>query len=234
MKLGSLVQTIRTQANPDKVKIFQWFFKTKIGEYGYGDKFLGLTTPQTRIISKKYFDLSLTDLQTLIRSPYHEERGIALQILVLQFGRFSSSMEIQIFNFYLKNTKYINNWDLVDISAPKIVGAYLSDKPRDILYQLVRSNNLWERRIAIISCFYFIKSRDLTDALRISRILLSDKHDLIHKAVGWMLREIGKRDEKVLLNFIKANYPKIPRTTLRYAIEKFPQAQRQKLLTGDI
>ena len=205
-----------------------WFFKTDPGQYVEGDKFLGLNTPQMRVISKKYRDLSLKEVQDLIKSPYHEERSVAVQILVLQYPKSPE----KIYDFYLKNTKFINNWDLVDISAPKIVGAYLADKPRDILYQLVKSDNLWERRIAIISCMYFIvMQKDSMDALKISRILLSDKHDLIHKAVGWMLREVGKHcGQKTLTDFLDLNLRLLPRTTLRYAIERFPEPLRQHYL----
>ncbi|KKT58841.1 MAG: alkylation repair enzyme protein [Candidatus Amesbacteria bacterium GW2011_GWB1_47_19] len=205
-----------------------WFFKTGPGQYGEGDKFLGLNTPQMRGISKKYRDLPLKEVQQLIKSPYHEERSIAIQISVYQFPKNPE----QIYNFYLENTEYINNWDLVDISAPKIVGVYLSDKPRDILYQLTKSDNLWERRIAIISCMYFIvKQNDPADALKISQILLSDKHDLIHKAVGWMLREVGKRcSQKTLTDFLDEYGKVIPRTSLRYAIERFPEPLRRRYL----
>jgi 3-methyladenine DNA glycosylase AlkD len=228
--LGQLQKEIRSLADPKRAKNFAWFFKTGPGQYGEGDKFLGLNTPQMRTVSKKFKNLPLSDIQKLIKSPYHEERSIAIQILVHQFPQNPKT----IYDFYLKNTKYINNWDLVDISAPKIVGAYLSDKPRAILYHLAKSDVLWEKRIAIISCLYFIvKNNDPSDALKISRLLLSDKHDLIHKAVGWMLREVGKRcGQKHLTDFLDANLRLIPRTALRYSIERFPEPLRQKYLQG--
>jgi 3-methyladenine DNA glycosylase AlkD len=226
--LEDLIKETRKLADPERAKNFAWFFKTGPGQYGEGDKFLGLNTPQMRQISGKYKNLPLPDVQKLIRSPYHEQRSIAIQILVHQFPQNPQ----KIYNFYLKNTKYINNWDLVDISAPKIVGAYLTDKPRDILYQLAESNSLWERRIAIISCLYFIvKNNDPVDTLKISQILLADKHDLIHKAVGWMLREVGKRcGQKYLIDFLDQNLRLLPRTTLRYAIERFPEPLRRHYL----
>jgi 3-methyladenine DNA glycosylase AlkD len=226
--LNDLQKEIRSLADPKRAKNFAWFFKTGPGQYGEGDKFLGLNTPQMRSLSQKYKHLSLSDIQNLIKSYYHEERSIAIQILVSQFTQNSKI----IYDFYLKNTKYINNWDLVDVSAPKIVGAYLSDKPRDILYQLAKSDSIWERRISIISCLYFIaKNNDSLDALKISKLLLSDTHDLIHKAVGWMLREVGKRcGEKYLTDFLDANYKNMPRTALRYAIERFPEPKRKYYL----
>jgi 3-methyladenine DNA glycosylase AlkD len=227
--LKDLQNETRRLADPKRAKTSAWFFKTGPGEYGEGDKFLGLNTPQTRSISKIYKDLPLSDIQELIKSPYHEERSIAIQILVHQFPEKPKV----IYNFYLKNTKFINNWDLVDISAPKIVGAYLSDKPRGLLHQLAKSTRLWERRIAIISCLYFIvKQNDSKDALKISRRLLTDKHDLIHKAVGWMLREVGKRcGEKYLTGFLDKNVKIMPRTSLRYAIERFPETKRKYYLS---
>lgn len=226
--LENIQKEIRDLADEKRAKASTWFFKTGPGQYGEGDKFLGLNTPQMRIISKKYKDLPLSDVQKLIMSPYHEERSVAVQILVLQYPKNPKA----IYDFYLKNTKYINNWDLVDISAPKIVGAYLSDKPRDILYQLAKSDSLWERRIAIISCMYFIVNQENSaDALKISKLLLSDKHDLIHKAVGWMLREVGKRcGKKTLTDFLDLNLNLLPRTTLRYAIEHFPEEKRKYYL----
>jgi 3-methyladenine DNA glycosylase AlkD len=227
--LGDLHDDTRSMADPRRAKNFAWFFKTGKGEYGEDDRFLGLNTPQMRKISKKYKDLPLSDIQKLIKSPYHEERSIAIRVLVCQFPHNPKT----IYDFYLKNTAFINNWDLVDISAPKIVGAYLDDKPRKVLYQLAKSDSLWERRIAIISCLYFIvKNNDPVDALKISRDLLSDKHDLIHKAVGWMLREVGKRcGEKYLTDFLDKYGKIIPRTSLRYAIERFPEAKRRFYLS---
>ena len=229
--LNSLIKEARSLANPKRAKVFSWFFKTGPGQYGYGDKFLGLNTPLMRSISKKFKQLPLSDVQKLIKSQFHEERSIAIQILVYQFPENPK----RIYDFYLKNTKYINNWDLVDISAPKIVGAYLRDRSPAILLKLAKSENIWERRIAIISTFAFIYDRRPEITLKISKLLLNDKHDLIHKAVGWMLREVGKRcDQKYLVDFLRSNYKQIPRTTLRYAIERFPKPTRQRYLKGDI
>jgi len=226
--IQAIQKEIRKLADPKRAKTSAWFFKTGPGEYGEGDKFLGLNTPQTRSISKIYKDLPLSDIQELIKSPYHEERSIAIQILVYQFPKNPKL----ICDFYLKNTKYINNWDLVDISAPKIVGEYLLDKPRDILFKLVKSDCLWERRIAIISTFAPIYIGDPKPTLQISKLLLKDKHDLIHKAVGWMLREVGKRcGEKYLIGFLDENVNIMPRTTLRYAIERFPETKRKYYLS---
>jgi 3-methyladenine DNA glycosylase AlkD len=229
--LQDIQKEIRSLADPKRAKNFAWFFKTGKGEYGEGDKFLGLNTPQTRSISKKYKDLSLPDIQELIKSQYHEERSIAIQILVLKFSRSNDRYAKRIFKFYLAHTKWINNWDLVDISAGYIVGGYLMDKPRKILDKLARSKLLWERRIAVISTLAFIVKGQSEDTLRIAKILLSDKHDLIHKAVGWMLREVGKRcGEKYLTDFLDENIKAMPRTTLRYAIERFPEEKRKKYL----
>jgi 3-methyladenine DNA glycosylase AlkD len=225
--LREIQKEIRGLADAERAKNSTWFFKTGKGEYGEGDKFLGLNTPQMRSLSKKYKDLPLSEVQKLISSPYHEERSIAIQILVLQYPKNPKN----IYDFYLKNTEFINNWDLVDISAPNIVGNYLLDKPRDILDKLAFSDSLWERRIAIISTFSFIRAGQPKDTFRIAKTLLSDKHDLIHKAVGWMLREVGKRcGEKQLTDFLDANIKNMPRTALRYSIEKFPEEKRQHYL----
>ena len=169
----------------------------------------------------------MADLEKLLNSKIHEYRMSALLILIKQYEKGNESEKNKIFNFYLRNTKNINNWDLVDISAPKIVGDYLLNKPRDVLYKLASSNNLWERRIAIISTFAFIRNNEFDDTLKIAEILLNDKHDLIHKAVGWMLREIGKRDQKIEEEFLKKYYSKMPRVMLRYAIEKFEEKKRK-------
>jgi 3-methyladenine DNA glycosylase AlkD len=225
--LDNLRSEIRSFADPVKAKNSAWFFKTGPGQYGAGDKFLGLTTPQMRSLSKKYRDLRLEDVSRLIASPYHEERSIAVQILVLQFPRHQQA----VYDFYLGHTSGINNWDLVDISAPYIVGEYLSDKPKDILYSLAKSQSLWERRISIISTFYFIRHGEYKDTLRIAEMLLKDKHDLIHKAMGWMLREVGKRcGREPLVEFLNNHVSAMPRTALRYSIEHFPEPMRKHYL----
>ena len=232
--LDSLIKDLENSKNPEKAKIFQRFFKTGKGDYGEGDIFLGLNVPLQRSIAKKYLDLSLPKIQELLKSRIHEHRLVALIILINKYKKSSEREKENIFGFYLKNTKNINNWDLVDISCPNIIGDFLSEKDKKTLYGLVSSENLWEKRIAIISCFAFIKKNEFGDALTISELLMKDKHDLIHKAVGWMLREIGKRDKKVLEDFLKFHYKNMPRTMLRYAIEKFPEEKRKKYLNGKI
>lgn len=209
--------------NPEKAKILSRFFKTGRGEYGEGDIFLGITVPDQRKVVKKYANLSFRETQQLLSSKIHEYRLVALLILVEQYKKASVEKKKDFFDFYLKNTKNINNWDLVDLSAPSIVGEYLLNQGNDkahLLYKLAKSENLWERRIAIISTYAFIRKNIYQDTLKISEILLSDKHDLIHKAVGWMLREIGKRNLDTELEFLNKHYKNMPRTMLRYAIEK--------------
>ncbi len=225
--LTQLKKELKRLSNSKQAEILQGFFKTGKGEYGEGDIFLGVKVPEQRKIVSKFEKLSLEDLEKLLSSKIHEYRMSALLILIRQYERADEEYKKEIFNFYLRNTKNINNWDLVDISAPKIVGDYLLNKPRDILYKLAKSENLWERRIAIISTFAFIRNNEFTDTLKISRILLLDKHDLIHKAVGWMLREVGKRDQKIEEEFLKKYYLKMPRVMLRYAIEKFEERKRK-------
>ncbi|MBI5133242.1 MAG: DNA alkylation repair protein [Thaumarchaeota archaeon] len=230
--LPKLKEELLASANPEKAKILQRFFKTGKGEYGEGDIFFGLTVPESRKIARKYSALNFAETRLLLKSKIHEERLIALLILVHNFN--NGSAEKKIYDFYLRHAQHINNWDLVDLSADKIVGAYLSDEPKDILYTLSRSENLWERRIAIISTFHFIKNNEFGEALKISKILLQDKHDLIQKAVGWMLREVGKRSFSTEEAFLKEHYKRMPRTMLRYAIEKFPEKLRKKYLEGKI
>lgn len=216
--------------NPERAKHSLRFFKTGKGEYGEGDKFLGLTVPQQRQISVNYKNFSIEELQKLIKSEYHEHRLTALFILVNRFRKSKSSEERgKLITFYIKNTKYINNWDLVDSSA-NILGQHLFDKDRKILYELAKSKNFWEQRIAIIATSYFINNSQFEDTLKISEILLHHKHDLIHKAVGWMLREVGKKDLDTLLKFLDKYHKEMPRTMLRYSIEKLPEIQRQHYL----
>ena len=222
---------IKKLANPKKAVILQRFFKTGPGEYGEGDKFLGLTVPQCRALAQKYQKLSFVDVSKLLQSLFHEERLIALLILVHNFQTGDNNARQKIYNFYLKNTNYINNWDLVDLSADKIVGAYLLNKNSTILFKLARSKNLWERRIAIISTWQFIKNDKFDLTIKLSRPLLKDEHDLMHKAVGWMLREVGKRDKKTLINFLHRYHTQMPRTALRYAIERFSETERRAWLT---
>ncbi len=227
-----VIKDIQKLANPEKAKAYQWFFKTGKGQYGEGDVFLGLTVPQQRSVVKKHLGLSLPKIQTLLKSKFHEHRLVGLLILVNKFQKADENEKARIFNFYLKNTKYVNNWDLVDLTAHKIVGAFLLDKKRKLLYDLAVSKNLWERRISVIATFAFINKHEFDDSIRICKILLKDKHDLIHKACGWMLREIGKKDIKVLEKFLKQHYKVMPRTMLRYSIEKFEETKRKKILHG--
>lgn len=238
VNLKELEKVLEKHKNPKKAKILQGFFKTGRGEYGEGDVFLGITVPIQRKIAKEFSELSLEDIKSLLNSKIHEKRLIALFILTDKYKTADRkkvyNLKEKIFSFYIDNIKNVNNWDLVDLSAPNICGDFLKDKKRDILHSLAKSENIWERRIAILSTFYFIKNDDFSDSLKISKILLLDKHDLIQKAVGWMLREIGKRNLLVEENFLKNNYKKMPRTMLRYAIEKFDEDKRNKYLSGDI
>ena len=230
--MEELLKEVKRLANPEKAKILQRFFKTGKGEYGEGDIFIGLTVQQSRKVAKNHYGLDLNSIRKLLSSNIHEHRLVGLLILINKYNKEDNKQEI--FNFYLQNSKQINNWDLVDLSAPNIVGEFLADKKRDIIYNLAKSNDLWEKRISVISTFTYIRKGEFKDTLRISEILLHDKHDLIHKAVGWMLREIGKRNKEILEDFLKKNYKNIPRTMLRYSIEKFDKKVRQKYLRGEI
>lgn len=222
---------MRHLANPVKAKLFQRYFKTGPGDYGAGDKFLGLMVPVQRILAKKYLDLNLTELSQLIKSVWHEERLTALLILTIQFPRANEEMQTKIFNFYLKNIKYINNWDLIDLSAPRILGVYLWPRDKNVLLALAKKNHLWSKRAAILATFYFIYQGDCAWSLKLAKLLLRDKHDLMHKAVGWMLREVGKRcGEDVEKEFLDKYATRMPRTMLRYAIEKFSEKERKKYL----
>jgi 3-methyladenine DNA glycosylase AlkD len=214
-----------------KAEFLKRFFKTGKGEYAQGDRLLGITVPVTRTVAKKYNDLPVKDVFTLLKSPLHEERLMALFILVHKFKKGTEGERKQIVASYLKHiAKYVNNWDLVDSSAPYITGMYLFDKSRSVLYKLARSKNLWEKRVSIISTQYFIRNADFMDTLKISEILMNDKHDLIHKAVGWMLREVGNKSQELETKFLKKFAHKMPRTMLRYAIEKYPESVRKKFL----
>jgi len=232
--LVNLIKDLQKERNPKQAKLLQGFFKTGKGDYGEGDIFLGIKVPVTRAISKKYTGLNLKNIGMLLRSKIHEYRLVGLLILVDKFGKADEKGKGDVFNFYLKNSDRVNNWDLVDLTSHKIVGEFLKDKRRDKLYELAQSKNLWEKRISIISCFAYIKNEDFKDALRISEILLNDPHDLIHKAVGWVLREIGKKNQEVEERFLKKHYKNMSRTMLRYAIERFDEKLRQKYLKGEI
>ncbi|HAT03599.1 MAG TPA: DNA alkylation repair protein [Candidatus Magasanikbacteria bacterium] len=232
MSFSLITKELKKHADPIRAKNCLWFFKTGPGEYGEGDKFIGITSSQMRTIAKKYKDANFDAIQKLLKSSIHEFRQMGVLILVYKYPKADDTARKQIFNLYIKNYKNINNWDLVDISAPHVVGQYLLDKPahRKILYTFAKSKDLWKKRIAIISTFTFIRDNDFYDALNISEVLLYDTHDLIHKAVGWMLREIGNRNQKVEETFLKKYYKIMPRTMLRYAIEKFDPLKRARYL----
>ncbi len=220
---------LKKYARPDKVAIFQNFFKTGKGQYGEGDVFIGVNVPDTRLVAKKYKDAPLSVVEKLFKSKIHEERLLGVFILVQKYEKINNDTIVE---FYLKHNQKINNWDLVDMSAPNIVGHYYFNKNRSPLRRLAKSDNLWERRTAIIATFYFIRRGQFDETLAIAQILLNDKHDLIHKAVGWMLREVGNRERKVEEEFLIKHYRKMPRTMLRYAIEKFEEPLRLKYLKG--
>lgn len=221
-------------ADPRRAANLAWFFKTGKGEYGEGDRFLGVTVPVQRQVAARHKTLPLAGIAKLLQSRFHEHRLVALIILVKRFQAAASSEQDALVDFYLAHTKEINNWDLVDASAPYVLGEYLKSRRsnRHILDKLAHSADLWERRIAIISTLALIKSGELADTFRIAELLLSDKHDLIHKAVGWALRESGVVSRSALLQFLKQHYNQIPRTTLRYAIEHLPADARKQALSG--
>ncbi len=228
--IQKIILDLKKFGSPERAKHSLRFFKTGPGQYGEGDIFYGATVPEIRSVAQKYKDISIEDTIELLYNKYHECRLVALLILVSKYERAKNDDEKkQIYNTYLDNAKYINNWDLVDTSAHKIVGVHLYTRrnERKILYKLAKSSDLWEKRISIISTAYFIGKKDFNDTLNISEILLNDKHDLIHKAVGWMLREVGKRDQKVEEEFLKKHYKTMPRTMLRYAIEKFDNKKKK-------
>lgn len=225
--LSQLQKEMQSLANPKKAKDYARYFKTGKGEYAEGDIFLGIVVPFQRKLNAKYKDLSLHEIQQLLNSKIHEHRSVALFILACQFKKADEKKKEAIVRLYLKNTRNINNWDLVDLSAPKILGEYLLDKDRKVLYKMASSSLLWDRRIAVLATFAFINKNDFKDSLNIAELLLKDKHDLMHKAVGWMLREIGKRNQKAEEDFLKKHYREMPRTMLRYAIEKFDDKKRE-------
>ena len=226
---------IRALANKEIAKHSLRFFKTAKEEYGHGDIFLGVRTPQIRLIAKKHIGISTTEMKTLIKSKYHEERLLGLIILVNKYSKAKDEKsKNQLYKIYVSSFKYVNNWDLVDVTCPHIIGKHLMDNDRSILYSWAKSDDLWTKRIAIVSTHWFIRKNDLQDTFKIAEMLLNDAHDLIHKAVGWMLREAGKRDLEKEEIFLKKHYKNMPRTMLRYSIEKFPEPKRQKYLKGTI
>lgn len=233
-KVNELRKRIKSQSSKKVADTMQWFFKTGEGEYGEGDVFAGLKVPDQRKIAKEFRDLSLIEIKQLLISPVHEERLISLFILVDKYEKGNEKEKEEIFKFYYKNRKGINNWDLVDLSAPKIVGKHLLERDKNILFKFASSKKLWERRISILSTYEFIRNNKFQPTIEISEILINDEHDLIHKAVGWMLREVGKKDLQTEEKFLEKHYKKMPRTMLRYAIEKFPESKRKKYLQGKI
>lgn len=228
--LSSVKSELQKFSNSEQAKVLQRFFKTKKGQYGEGDIFLGLKSPQIQDVAGRFHNLSFNDIQELLNSKIHEERMCALRILLIQYKKAKKDLlkKREIFEFYLRNTKKINNWDLVDVSAPQIVGDFLQREGAQILKQLAMSENIWEKRIAIVSTYAFVRKRSFGETLAIADMLLNDKHDLIQKAVGWMLREVGKRNRNVLEIFLSTRHKEMPRTMLRYAIEKFPDEERKK------
>lgn len=221
---------LRRYINPVKREYLPRFFKTGPGQYGEGDRFLGVVVPDTRRVARQYKDVSFDVMASLLQSPWHECRLCALLMLVERFRKRDESCRKAIFDFYLTQTEHVNNWDLVDLSAPGIVGEYLKDKPREVLYRLADSALLWEQRIAVVATYTLIRNHDFTDILRLAERLLHHKHDLMQKAIGWMLREMGKRDLGLLVQFLQQYSREMPRTMLRYAIEKFPEAERKEWL----
>jgi 3-methyladenine DNA glycosylase AlkD len=232
LKLNALRKSLQKQADPHKARILQGFFKTGPGEYGENDIFIGVPVPELRKLAKIFPALELKDLQVLIQSRIHEERQVALFILIIQFNHGPTARQKAVYSFYLRNLRFINNWDLVDASAEHILGAYLADKDKTLLNRLAHSRNFWKRRIAILSTFHYIKKGEFDETLKIARLLLHDSEDLIHKAVGWLLREIGKRNLKAGEDFLRQHYKTMPRTMLRYAIERFPEPKRRAYLKG--
>jgi 3-methyladenine DNA glycosylase AlkD len=234
MKAESVRKKLATLARPGIAEVARRFFKTGPGEYGEGDTFRGIKVPSIRAVAREFRELPFHEAKRLLASPFHEDRLAALFILTSRFRRGDDALRSRIFKLCLGGARWINNWDLVDSSAPYILGAYLEDRDRAPLYSLARSKNLWERRMAMLATQHFIRQGDFADALRIADMLLHSEEDLLHKAVGWMLREIGKRDRAAEEKFLKRRYRSMPRTMLRYAIEHFPEARRKAYLAGGI
>jgi 3-methyladenine DNA glycosylase AlkD len=217
-------------ANPDRARISESFFKTAPGEYGEGDRFIGVAVPEVRTLAKQASDLSTSEIHKLLKSPIHEERLLALLIRARQFEAGGEKERRDIFDDYLRHRRWVNNWDLVDVSAYTIAGGYLHGRSTDVFDELASSHVLWDRRIAIVGSFYFIRQGDFALTLRLAEKLMDDPQDLMHKAVGWMLREVGKRSEPTLRQFLDQWAPRMPRTMLRYAIERFPEPERARYL----
>ena len=232
MVLKNIKKELQQLGSPSQARVLQGFFKTGKGEYGEGDVFRGIKIPVLRKLAKKYQDATCADVEKLLSSKFHEDRMLALLLLLAKYSKADDAGKKRFYTMYLRNTRFINNWDLVDVTAHHIVGHYLMDKSREPLYRLARSKMLWERRIAIIATFHYIRQNMFDDTLKIASMLIGDPHDLMHKAVGWMLREVGKRDLQAEEQFLKTHYRQMPRTMLRYAIERFPEAKRRAYLEG--
>jgi hypothetical protein len=227
---AQMLRALRAAADPSRVAVLQRFFRTGPGEYAEGDKFIGVTVPSVRLLARRFRDAPLGEMDVLLHSPVHEARVLALLLMVQAFRGGDDRLRRRIYRLYLSRTRFINNWDLVDSSAPQIVGAWLADRSRAPLTSLARSRSLWKRRIAILATHHFIRQGDLDTTFTIADMLLGDSHDLIHKAVGWMLREAGKRDPAAARRFLATRHQRMPRTMLRYAIEKFPERERRAYL----
>lgn len=230
MSIPALRARLKELASPTGARFARRFFKTAPGEYGAGDQFIGIRVPVLRSLAKEFRSLPLHDVTALLHSPIHEERLLALLVLVDAYQRADKTGRAEIYSLYLKHLDRINNWDLVDSSAPYIVGRHLAERSRKVLFRLARATNLWHRRVAMLATFHFIRQNDFADALHLAELLRDDEHDLMHKAVGWMLREIGKRDLVALRKFLDRHAARMPRTALRYAIEKLPERERQRYL----
>lgn len=226
----SIMAELEALGTDEKRRVLGAFFKTGKGQYGEGDRFMGITVPLTRGVGRRYKDAPLATAVDLLQSEWHEARLCGLLIMVEQMKKARGDGARVIFETYLANTRRINNWDLVDLSAPQIVGGYLKDKPRDILYRLAASSLLWDNRIAMVSTYAFIKDNQLDDTFALALQLIGHGHELMHKAVGWMLREAGKRDFARLRRFVDDHWREMPRTMLRYAIEKYPESERKEVL----
>jgi len=231
---AAIEKRLRAMADPERAKILQGFFKTGPGQYAEGDVFLGLYVPQVRRLAAEYRALPLPEAVLLLRSPLHEARLLALLLLIRAYDGGDEPLRERIFDLYLRHTRFINNWDLVDASAEHIVGRHLRDRSRDPIRLLATSDLLWDRRIAVLATFHYIKRGEFGETLAVARQLLGDREDLIHKAVGWMLREVGKRDGAAEEAFLRRHSKTMPRTMLRYAIERFPEERRQAYLRGEM
>ena len=230
----SALEELVALRDPKRAEVSLRFFKTGAGEYGEGDDFLGISVPALRKLSRELRDTPLEELVTLLRSKYHEARLLALLGMVEQYKRGRAELREKVYRAYVNNTRWVNNWDLVDTSAEHIVGAHLWTRDRTVLRELGSSNSIWERRIGILATFHFIRKGEYGDTLELAEQLLGDREDLIHKAVGWMLREVGNRDRAVLDRFLARHYKAMPRTSLRYAIEKHSPDERQRYLKGEL